>query len=304
MSPNELSDKKPLFASGDTLPQSPVITQQSGDAQVIGSSAPNTDTALDTASAGLKLDQLQALIDAGGPVIMILIAMSVLALIVLLLKGWQFSWMGFNRYKIIDAALQHWHKSRADIALTLLRKTRNPIARVLEVAMSLKIQNADDLVAREEVTRLAKQQLAGARSYLKILEVIATLSPLLGLLGTVIGMISAFQNLQNAGSSIDPALLSGGIWEALLTTAAGLIVAIPAVIALNWLEQRVEQFTLVMEDTITQVFTSEACGLTVTEAVSAVAIAKAPARKSQALSIGEDDEATALAMASHLSATR
>ena len=69
-------------------------------------------------------------------------------------------------------------------------------------------------------------------------------------------MIEAFQRLEEAGTAVDPAVLSGGIWEALLTTAAGLAVAIPAIIALNWLEQRIENFKLAMEDAMTRVFTS------------------------------------------------
>ena len=58
------------------------------------------------------------------------------------------------------------------------------------------------------------------------MEVVASISPLLGLFGTVLGMIKAFLNLEKAGSQIDPALLAGGIWEALLTTAFGLVVAV------------------------------------------------------------------------------
>jgi biopolymer transport protein ExbB len=66
-----------------------------------------------------------------------------------------------------------------------------------------------------------------------VLELISTIAPLLGLLGTVLGMIAAFQALQESGSRADPAILAGGIWEALLTTAAGMAVAIPASITLD-----------------------------------------------------------------------
>ena len=94
------------------------------------------------------------------------------------------------------------------------------------------------------------------RSNLRTLEVIATLSPLLGLFGTVLGMINAFQELQNAGNQVDPGILSGGIWLALTTTAIGLAVAIPAVLAHNWLDRRVERHERFMESSVTQVFTS------------------------------------------------
>jgi biopolymer transport protein ExbB len=68
-------------------------------------------------------------------------------------------------------------------------------------------------------------------------------------------MIQAFQRLEMAGSQVDPAILSGGIWQALLTTAAGLIVAIPVVLAHAWLERKVERCGHGMEDAVTQLFT-------------------------------------------------
>ncbi|MBX2807727.1 MAG: MotA/TolQ/ExbB proton channel family protein [Cellvibrionaceae bacterium] len=204
----------------------------------------------------IDITQLQHLIEAGGPVIGLLMLMSLLAMTVFLVKCWQFFWMKMGRHRIVMDALQLWHAKNPDLALTRLSTTRHPIARVLETAMTLKSRpNVEDSLIREEVMRKAKRELASARSHLRILELIATLSPLLGLLGTVLGMIDAFQKLQGAGSRVDPALLSGGIWEALLTTAAGLIVAIPTVMALHWLEQRVDAFRLTMEDALTQVFT-------------------------------------------------
>ncbi len=203
------------------------------------------------------LGQVQSLADAGGPVIVILSLLSLVAMSVFLFKLWQFFSIGLSKQKNIITALEFWKNKRARDALLTLAKTRNPIARVLEVAITLKNQEyVDDILVKEEVLRIAKRQLANARSHLRILEVIATLSPLLGLLGTVLGMITAFQKLQGAGATIDPSILSGGIWEALLTTAAGLIVAIPTVMALNWLEQKIERFKLNMEDAMTQVFTA------------------------------------------------
>ncbi len=70
-------------------------------------------------------------------------------------------------------------------------------------------------------------------------------------------MIEAFQQLEQAGSQVDPALLSGGIWEALLTTAVGLAVAMPVVAALAWLERTVDRLSQVMESVVTQVFTRD-----------------------------------------------
>ena len=86
----------------------------------------------------------------------------------------------------------------------------------------------------------AAKTLASYQSGFRILDNIAQIAPLLGLFGTVLGMIDAFQALQAAGSAVDPAALAGGIWVALLTTAAGLAVAMPTSLALSWLESRVQ----------------------------------------------------------------
>lgn len=205
---------------------------------------------------GWSIDQVYSLIEAGGPVIIILAVMSVIALSVFLLKQSQFIANKFSRQDELIDALTSWKNNDISTSLQTLSQTRNPIARVLEVAISLRAQETeDDTLVREEVMRIAKRQLAKAKSHMRILEVIATLSPLLGLLGTVLGMITAFQKLQGAGAAVDPSILSGGIWEALLTTAAGLVVAIPTVLGLNWLEQKIENFKLAMEDCMTQVFT-------------------------------------------------
>ena len=80
------------------------------------------------------------------------------------------------------------------------------------------------------------------------------MAPLLGLLGTVLGMIAAFQALQEAGNRADPAMLAGGIWEALLTTAAGMAVAIPASAALTWCEAVIDSIRTDMEDLAARIF--------------------------------------------------
>ena len=114
----------------------------------------------------------------------------------------------------------------------------------------------DVATLREELERIALDMLDTLRSHLRSLEVIATLSPLLGLFGTVLGMINAFQELEGAGNQVDPGILSGGIWLALMTTAIGLAVAIPSVLAHNWLDRRVERQERFIESSVTQVFTS------------------------------------------------
>jgi biopolymer transport protein ExbB len=110
---------------------------------------------------------------------------------------------------------------------------------------------------REEVVRYGSEILERLRSGFRVLELIGSLAPLLGLFGTVLGMIEAFQQLEAAGNQVNPAVLSGGIWQALLTTAIGLAVAIPVVAMLGWLERRIERLAHAMDDTVTRVFTPD-----------------------------------------------
>jgi biopolymer transport protein ExbB len=90
-------------------------------------------------------------------------------------------------------------------------------------------------------------------SWLRALSSVAHLSPLLGLLGTVLGMITSFRRIEQAGSAVDPAVLSGGIWEALLTTAFGLTIAIPSMAAFYFLEGEVDRVRATMKDTTSRV---------------------------------------------------
>ncbi len=197
-------------------------------------------------------------IEAGGPVIVILLVVSVVALAIIFLKLFQFATLRVGTRAFVEEALSHWRVGRTGEALAVLARSRNPIARVLETAIRGRLHNrAGEDRVREEVSRVGAAQLENLRTYLRGLEVIAMLSPLLGLFGTVLGMIDAFQRLEQAGSRVNPAILSGGIWEALLTTAAGLAIAIPAVAVLTALERVVDRLGHDMEDAVTQVFTKD-----------------------------------------------
>ena len=192
----------------------------------------------------------------GGPVVLILLAMSVFALAIVFLKFYQFRALRIGDTGAVREALAHWRSGSGPAALRALEGVRNPIGEVLALAMRCRMR--DDLAertVREEVERVGNGILETLRIHLCPLETIAQLAPLLGLFGTVLGMIEAFRRLEQAGSRVDPAILSGGIWEALLTTAVGIAVAIPTVAAFGWFDRRVERFGYQMESAVTQVFT-------------------------------------------------
>ena len=138
----------------------------------------------------------------------------------------------------------------------------DPHAEVVSFAMYQLLKNKKltakaDSDIREEITRLSDERINSYSSNLNSLQVIATIAPLLGLLGTVFGMIEAFQQMEMAGKNVDPSILSGGIWEALLTTAAGLSVAIPIVVFESYFRNLIDTFKNNIENTVTKVLTSQ-----------------------------------------------
>lgn len=200
---------------------------------------------------------LTDLITLGGPVVAILLAMSVLALTIVLVKLWQFSRMRIRDRRTARSALNIYQGGNIEAAISTAHRSRNPTAQVLACAIENKTRNLPEAVIREELLRIGGDLLESMRAWLRPLEVIASLAPLLGLFGTVLGMIDAFQSLQQAGSQVDPALLAGGIWEALLTTAVGLAVAMPVIVVLNWFERSIDRLAHDMDSIVTQVFTAD-----------------------------------------------
>lgn len=205
-----------------------------------------------------EFGSLNSLLQAGGPVVSILLVMSVIAVAIILLKLWQFSSLRLGSTSFVDQSIRAWRQGDASSALACVQDSRNPVAKVLFVALKGKKNTAiSESLVREEAARVAAIELEKLKSHLRGLELIGSLSPLLGLLGTVLGMIAAFQQLQLAGAKVDPSVLSGGIWEALLTTAVGIAVAIPAIAALSGLERKIDRTKHDMENALTQVFTCE-----------------------------------------------
>lgn len=202
------------------------------------------------------IDRLRGFLEMGGPAIWAIAALSVLTVALILWKVWRLMWFGaWSGGRHTKAALRQWKAGDRAGAIAGLSKRRSLRAKLVLAAMrAAQNPQLNDAEAREETGREARNLLAKARGGLRGLELAATIGPLIGLLGTVTGMISAFQALQEAGARADPSTLAGGIWEALLTTAAGMAVAIPAQIALTWFESIVDGLRHDMEDSATQVF--------------------------------------------------
>jgi biopolymer transport protein ExbB len=203
------------------------------------------------------MSQFAEFMHVGGPVVWILTGFSVIALAIVLIKLWQFMSTRPESEKHLKSVIRDWQKGDAAEAMVRLNPKR-PVDELVLISIRGLTQHKMDLATlKEELDRVATLRLNQLRAYLRPLEVIATLSPLLGLLGTVLGMIVAFQQMEAAGNQVDPSVLSGGIWQALLTTAVGLAVAIPVVTVHNWMERKVERVAALMNDTVTQIFTVE-----------------------------------------------
>ena len=202
-------------------------------------------------------DFLQFLID-GGAVIWALTFCSIIAVTIIFYKGWQF----WGHLKLsshnADLARDLLTKQQRTEALVLVNGQHNPRAKILATTLPLFDNQALSLHdVRAESIRIAQLLVGQLNSFLRVLEVIATIAPLLGLLGTVLGMIEAFKAMEAAGSQVNPAILSGGIWQALLTTAVGMAVAIPVSIAHSWLESRADNETSKIQDDIAWLFTMQ-----------------------------------------------
>ncbi len=197
-----------------------------------------------------RLDTLQSLLERGGPVIALLMLLSVLTLALILWKTLAFWSAGaFSRAPALRAAAAYARGEAPGLQGT------GPALDVLRAAIALRARLPDG-AAREETERIARESLDGLRRGLRLLDMIGALAPLLGLLGTVLGMIDAFQALADTASRADPGLLAGGIWEALLTTAAGMAVAIPALAAHGGFDSVLDRLAATMESAATRVFTT------------------------------------------------
>ena len=187
---------------------------------------------------GATIERLRGLVEMGGPVIALIAAVSVATLAVILYKLWQFRASGVGRHHALRAAVAEWDRGEARAARRTLEGSRSYLAPVIARAFAA---DPEDAKATRRIEAEAEARFARLERGFRFLDTVAQVAPLLGLFGTVLGMIEAFRALQEAGAQVDPSLLAGGIWVALLTTAAGLAVAMPASVVLSWFESRMAE---------------------------------------------------------------
>ena len=201
-----------------------------------------------------------SLLTKGGPVVYILLGLSVYVLSIVIYKLHVLFKVNFFRTDATQASLALWFEDKKEDAYKAISKDIHPQKEVVSFTMYHLLKNniAQDKerYLREEVSRLSQERLEYYESNLDTLKVIAMVAPLLGLLGTVFGMIDAFQQMEMAGNNINPSTLSGGIWEALLTTAVGLSVAIPTVLFESYFRATNEKLKINIEHSVTKLLTA------------------------------------------------
>jgi biopolymer transport protein ExbB len=190
---------------------------------------------------------------AGGPVMWPILLCSIFALAIILEKAWHLHKIKIDTRAFLSNVLEKMKRHQVKEALDICDNTRSPISHILKAGI-LKYDRPRPQI-KEAIEDASIYEIPLLERNLTMLATIAHISPLLGLLGTVTGMVRCFQTIQAKATyfhPVSPGDLAGGIWEALLTTVAGLIVAIPTFIAYNYLVNRINNFILEMEKASTE----------------------------------------------------
>jgi biopolymer transport protein ExbB len=204
----------------------------------------------DTAQAAAS--QATSLLDVlvlGGWVMIPLVLLSVLTIYLFVERWITIREASSNPDAITDRVREYVRNGDVDGAITYCERKDVPITRILQQGLERlgrpisEIQDAVQAAGKHESFELEKRT--------NLLASIAGIAPMLGFFGTVVGMIRAFQDIQNLQGNVNPSVLAGGIWEALVTTAAGLLVGILALFSYNFLIGRIRRLTNDMERSAT-----------------------------------------------------
>ncbi|MDJ0932742.1 MotA/TolQ/ExbB proton channel family protein [Breoghania sp.] len=173
---------------------------------------------------------------------MLLGLLSVITLALAFAKLIQFYVAGTGRHVNARKVLHLWISGEREVAMQQLGGQRSVLGDVLShLVRGASNGCSTETQLREDIERIYLNKIANLRSFLRPLDMIAQTAPLIGLFGIVLGMIEAFRAMQGAGAHVDPSVLAGGIWVALLTTAVGLAVAIPISVFVGWCDGRIER---------------------------------------------------------------
>ncbi|WP_420006731.1 MotA/TolQ/ExbB proton channel family protein [Arenibacterium sp. LLYu02] len=194
-------------------------------------------------------------VGSGGPILLVLAVLSFASITVIIIKALELLSV-LSGEEERSAAIALWAQAKRTEAQKRIGKT-TPADRVLGFAMSGLLRSLPPALLASEIERRGSAELLNLSRRLRFLELTAMISPLLGLLGTVLGMIQSFQELELAEGAANASILAGGIWQALLTTAAGLLVAIPAAVAAGLFSARIERAAQSIETAVGHLMLAE-----------------------------------------------
>jgi biopolymer transport protein ExbB len=182
----------------------------------------------------------------GGVLVGPILICSVLALAIFLERMIRLGRLRIRGYGLMEKIARHIKNGEDHQAYELAITNDTPMSRILAQAMEVKDQDRETL--ETVIVHSTDGEVRELSRYLQALATIGSIAPLLGLLGTVLGMIKAFMVIQEMGGKVNAAVLAGGIWEAMLTTALGLAVALPTMVAHSYLVSRVDRYEAQLQD--------------------------------------------------------
>jgi biopolymer transport protein ExbB len=194
---------------------------------------------------------LPSFLTFGGPMIWVIVFASAVAIAVFVERVLHYHRAQINSMEFLNGVRNVLKRENVVEALSICDATPGPVARLVKVAILNRDKGRDGV--REALEEAGLVEVPPLEEKLNLLATIAQIAPLLGLLGTALGFIRVFSKLQAQGTMANVQQLSGGIWEALICTAAGLAVAIPCYAAYNYLVSRVNAIVLDMEKAATEI---------------------------------------------------
>ena len=206
--------------------------------------ANTADLLIQEAAAPEKMSLIKMAV-AGGWLMIVLLILSIIAIYILGNRLWAIRQAGKLDPHFMANIRELVRAGKTSSAISLCRENSSPIARLIEKGLERQGNPLPDIQAAVE--NVANIEVAKLEKGLPMLATVAGGAPMIGFLGTVIGMIQAFYNMASAGSNIDITLLSGGIYTAMVTTVGGLFVGIIAYFGYNWLASRVNDIVFKME---------------------------------------------------------
>ena len=176
----------------------------------------------------------------GGVLVIPILLCSVLALAIFFERIIRFAKMRSRGTGLAEKIADMLMQDNKEKALETAEKSNSPMGRIL--ARAIESSELDREMLETVIVNSTDEEVRNLSSGIQSLATIGNIAPLLGLLGTVIGMIKAFMVIQEMGGKVNAAVLAGGIWEAMLTTALGLAVALPVIVAHSYLVARIDKY--------------------------------------------------------------